>query len=108
MKRALDKKEREMTEKGVKKRKKELIPARRAVQMINAQIEFAPIEREYKKSLRKFNKIIRPLNEQVEDETNELNLKKFSTDLKIIEDDIINLETQLKEGVTIKNASGVN
>lgn len=108
MKRQLDKKEREMTEKGLKKRNKELIPAKRAVQMIEAQIDFAPIEREYKEALRKFNETIRPLNNQVEDETNALNLKKFTGDLKIITDDIENLETQLKEGVEVKEMSGVN
>lgn len=108
MKRQLDKKEREMTEKGLKKRNKELGPAKRAVQMIQAQIDFAPIKREYDKKSREFNDIIRPLNQQVEDETNKLNLKKFTGDLNIITDDIINLESQLKDGVTVKQAVGVN
>lgn len=108
MKRQLDKKEREMTIKGVAKRKKELGPAKRAVKMIKAQIYFAPIERKYKEELKQFNDIIRPLNQQVEDEINELNLKKFTGDLKLIEEDLINLESQLKDGVTIKNAPGVN
>lgn len=108
MKRQLDKKERELTEKGLKKRKKELIPAQRALKMINAQIEFAPIEREYKRKLREFNDKLRPLNEQVEDETSALNLKKFSAELKIIQDDIVNLESHLTEGVEVKSQVGVN
>jgi len=108
MKRQLDKKEREMTIKGVAKRKKELIPAKRAVRMIQAQIDFAPIKREYDEKSREFNNLIRPLNNQVEDELNEKQLKIFTSDLKIIEDDLENLQSQLADGVTIKEAPGVN
>ncbi len=101
MKRKLNKTELELTNKGIVKRKKEIKESNKAIKIHKKHQEYTKIKREYED-------LLEPYNREVEDKNNKLKIKKFEENLELAKLDLKNLEDQVKNGIKVKEAVGVN
>lgn len=101
MNRKLNETEKKLTRKGIKLRKQQIIDSKEKLNIHLAQQEFI-------KAKRKYEDMVEPYNRKVEDKNIEVIINKCNSDIKIAEADIIELTKHLKNGVEVKNATGVD
>lgn len=101
MKRKLTKQERELTKKGLENRQKEIEDLEEAIIVNKKHQEFLEFQRDYED-------VLRPYNRKVEDSNLDIKIRTFEEKLKLAKIDVKNLNSQLKDGVNVKKASGVN
>jgi len=100
MKRPLNKIEKKLTKEGLEKREKEIIDLTETLNIHNKQKEFIKAKIEYED-------LIVPYNRKVDEQNLKTRMEKIEEDIKLAELDIINLKSQLSEGVEVKKMVGV-
>lgn len=100
MKRELDETEKKLCKKGIEKRKREIEDLEEAIMVNNRHREFTMAQRDYEDSLK-------PYNRKVEDKNHIIKMKTYEEKLELAKLDLKNLKKQLKEGVEVKNPTGV-
>ena len=100
MMRELDNKEREMTEKGLKRNQTELTRMVKALEMTLKHKQFMQTKREYEDTMR-------PFNRENEDLEIEKTIKGYEEEIKVKTEMCEELNKQLNEGVEVKEPQGV-
>jgi len=95
MKRQLDREERGLTERNLKKREEEIEEMKEQFEMTTESIIFDQVKRDY-------NDKVRPFQRKVEDKRNEDQLKSMTNGIRETENVIEVTKKQLKEGVDEK------
>lgn len=100
MMRKLEKKEIDLTNKGLKRNQEEIKELKESLERLNKFKEFRDLKRKYEDETR-------PYNRRVEDQELDAKVKMITADIQMKEEIILNLKKQLKEGVEVKKPLGV-
>ena len=95
MKRQLDKKEKELTLKGLKRNEEELRDLKEA-------LSNTKIHKEFIEQKRKYEDTMRPYNRKNEDKEIDKTIKGYEGEIKMREEVINDVQKQLKEGIEVK------
>lgn len=101
MKRKLNKEEKEATLKAIEQVKEDIINSKQAIKIYKKQIEFTKLKRRHED-------LLRPFNQANEDKQLNDILALNESNLKIAQFKLENLQNHIKDGVEVKNPSGVS